>query len=210
MKEKELEYFIRKQKKMDALNSKISLILPELMSRNIKLIDRLKNKLKVSSFFNNIEHRNKKYFQDFISSSHKRAKDLKTGLKISKAIKQGSRTMSLLCKQMSDDIILKNANILLKEKKLISENTEQETHIKINDLIHSIKDAIKPPTTLKLSPNKVLIKSMSDEEILKAKNIVGNKIIKEENELQQKINDYLTKRVIVLARHTGICITISP
>ena len=193
MKEKELEYFIRKQKKMDALNSKISLILPELMSRNIKLIDRLKNKLKVSSFFNNIEHRNKKYFQDFISSSHKRAKDLKTGLKINKAIKQGSRTMSLLCKQMSDDIILKNANILLKEKKLISENTEQETHIKINELLQNLKTAVKTPYGIKEKPAKKIIKSLSQDEIKDAQDFIGEKIWKEENQIQEKINKYLIK-----------------
>ena len=193
MKEKELEYFIRKQKKMDALNSKIRLILPELMSRNIKLIDRLKNKLKVSSFFNNIEHRNKKYFQDFISSSHKRAKDLKTGLKINKAIKQGSRTMSLLCKQMSDDIILKNANILLKEKKLISENTEQETHIKINELLQNLKTAVKTPYGIKEKPAKKIIKSLSQEEIKDAQDFISEKIWKEENQIQEKINKYLIK-----------------
>ena len=193
LKEYKLEDFEKKQKKMDLLNSKISVVLPELMSRNIKLGERLKNKLKVSTLFNNIEHRNKKYLKGFIFSSNKRAKDLKTGLDMNKAIKQSTKKLTLLCNQMKDDLILKNSDVLLNEKKLLSENTEQETHMKINDLIHSIKDAIKPPTTLKLSPNKVLIKSMSDEEILKAKNIVGNKIIKEENELQQKINDYLTK-----------------
>ena len=116
--EKEFEDFVKKQQKMDLLNSKISLILPELMFRNIKLIERLKNKLKVSSFFNNIEHRNKKYLHDFISSFDKRAKDLKTGLKINKAIEQSSKSISLLRRQMSYDIILKNTDILLKEKNL--------------------------------------------------------------------------------------------
>ena len=53
MKGKNLDDFSKKKKKMDLLNSKISLILPELMSRNLKLVERLKNKLKVSSFFNN-------------------------------------------------------------------------------------------------------------------------------------------------------------
>ena len=116
MKEKEFEDFLRKIKRMNLLNSKINLILPELMSRNKKLVERLKNKLKVSSFFNNIENRNKKYFQDFIFSSDKRAKDLKTGLEINRAIKQGSKSMSLLFHQMNEDIILKNAEVLLKEK----------------------------------------------------------------------------------------------
>ena len=122
MNDKELEDIVKKKKRMDILNSKISLILPELMSRNIKLVERIKNKLKVSSFFNNIEHRNKKYFQDFIYSSDKRAKDLKTGLEINKAIKQGSKCMSLLFNQMAEDIILKN--ILSLSLKFLSSNTE--------------------------------------------------------------------------------------
>ena len=193
MKEKELEDYERKKKRMDLLNSKISLILPELMSRNIKLVERLKNKLKVSSFFNNIEHRNKKYFQDFIFSSDKRAKDLKTGLNINRAIKQGSKTMSLLCRQMSDDIILKNANILLKEKKLIGENTEQETHIKINELIQNLKTAVKTPYGIKIKPMKKIIKSLSQDEIKDAQEFIGEKIRKEEKEIQDKINKYLKK-----------------
>ena len=193
MQEKELDDFVRKRKRMDLLNSKISLILPELMSRNIKLVERLKNKLKVSSFFNNIEHRNKKYFQDFIFSSDKRAKDLKTGLKINKAIKQSSKSMSLLCRQMSDDIILKNANILLKEKKLISENTEQETHIKISELLQNLKTAVKTPYGIKEKPPKKIIKSLSQDEIKDAQEFIGEKIRKEESQLQEKINKYLIK-----------------
>ena len=192
-KEKELEDYVKKQKKMDLLNSKINLILPELMSRNLKLIERLKNKLKVSSFFNNIEHRNKKYFHDFINSSDKRAKDLKTGLKINKAVKQSSKTISLLCKQMSDDLILKNADLLLKEKKLISENTEQETHIKINELIHNLKSAVKTPYGIKIKPMKKIIKSLSQEEIKEAQDYIGDKIKKEEKQIQDKINKYLKK-----------------
>lgn len=193
MKEKDLEDFVKKKKRMDLLNSKISLILPELMSRNLKLVERLKNKLKVSSFFNNIEHRNKKYFQDFIFSSDKRAKDLKTGLKINKAIKQSSKKMSLLCRQMSDDVILKNADILLKEKKLISENTEQETHIKINELINNLKTAVKTPYGIKAKPMKKIIKSLSQDEIKEAKEFIGDKIMKEEKQIQDKINKYLKK-----------------
>ena len=193
MKEKELEDISKKSQKMDLLNSKISLILPELMSRNIKLIERLKNKLKVSSFFNNIEHRNKKYFQDFIFSSNKRAKDLKTGLKINKAIKQSSKSMSLLLRQMNEDIILKNAEVLLKEKKLINENTEQETHIKINELLQNLKTAVKTPYGTKIKPMRKIIKSLSQDEIKEAKEYISDKIIKEENKIQEKINKYLVK-----------------
>ena len=60
--------YFRRKKKMVILNNKVSEILPELMDRNLKLADRLQNKLKVSSFFNSIEQRNKNYLQNFIFS----------------------------------------------------------------------------------------------------------------------------------------------
>ena len=188
-----LDDFDKKQKKSDLVNSKISVILPELMCRNLKLGERLKNKLKVSTLFNNIEHRNKKYLKGFIFSSNKRAKDLKTGLEMNKAIRQSSKKLTLLRNQMKDDLILRNSDILLKEKKLLSENTEQETHLKINDFIHTIKNTLKPSSTPKLISTKKLFRSMSDDEITKAKDIMGNKIIKEENEIQEIINNYLSK-----------------
>jgi hypothetical protein len=178
---------------MDLLNSKISLILPELMARNTKLGERLKNKLKVSTLFNNIEHRNKKYLKGFIFSSNKRAKDLKTGLDINKAIKQNNKQLELLYNQMKDDLILKNSDILLKEKKKLNENTEQETHLKINDCIHSLKNVIKPSMSLNNSSSKTLIKSMSETELENAKNIISNNIIKEEKDIQDKINEYISK-----------------
>ena len=188
-----LEENDKKQKKMDLLNSKISLVLPELMTRNLKLGERLKNKLKVSTLFNNIEHRNKKYLKGFIFSSNKRAKDLKTGLEMSKAVKQSTKKLTLLRNQMKDDLILKNSGVLLREKKLLSENTEQETHLKINDFIHTIKNAIKPQTNVKLTESKKLIRCLSDDELIKAKDFIDNKIIKEENDIQQKINGYIDK-----------------
>ena len=193
MKDYQLEEHERRQKKMDLLNSKISLILPELMSRNTKLGERLKNKLKVSNLFNNIEHRNKKYLKGFIFSSNKRANDLKTGLEMNKAIKQSNKNFLLLCKQMKNDLILKNSDLLLKEKKLLNENTEQETHLKINDFIHTIKNAIKSPNSLRTNHSKKIVKSLSENEIEKAKFFIGNKINKEENKIQEKINDYIDK-----------------
>ena len=179
------------QKKMDILNSKISIILPELISRNTKLGERLKNKLKVSTLFNNIEHRNNKYLKGFIFSSNKRAKDTKTGLDIDKAIKQNNKKLELLCNQMKEDLILKNSDILLKEKKLLNENTEQETHLKINDCIHTLKNIIKSPISSKNTSSKRLIKSMSENELEKAKKVVGNKIMREEKDIQEKINEYI-------------------
>ena len=157
----------------------------------------------MSSFFNNVEHRNKKYLQDYIFSSSKRAKDLKTGLKISKALKQSSKKMSLLCQQMSEDIILKNADILLKEKKLISENTEQETHLKINDLLQNLKTALKTPYVYNLQQTKTNNKSLTKNEIMEAKEYITEKIMKEESLIQDKINKYLQKMHKSLDKYTN-------
>ena len=124
---------------MAIINSKVRTILPELINRNKKLVDRLRDKLKVSSFFNNIEKRNKLYLQTFISSSNKRKRDLKTGIQIDNVIKQNSEIMSILCDKMDDDILIKNFDKLKKEKQLVCEKTEEETHNKIDELLFNLK-----------------------------------------------------------------------
>jgi hypothetical protein len=68
MKIKKLDEQLRRKKAMDILNSKIALVLPDLMSCNTKLGERLRNKLKVSKLFNSIENKNRKYLKGFIYS----------------------------------------------------------------------------------------------------------------------------------------------
>ena len=184
---------LRMKKAMDALNSKLTLVLPDLMSSNTKLGERLKNKLKVSTLFNNIEHRNRKYLKAFIYNANQRANFLKTGLELNKAIKQSKKNMSSLCKQMEGDLILKNMDILLNEKKLISENTEQETHMKLNNLINTMKRAIKPPLFTKRDEEKKELKILTENEIDKIKDYISDKIIKEKNNLVNNINIYVNE-----------------
>ena len=184
---------LRMKKAMDALNSKLTLVLPDLMSSNTKLGERLKNKLKVSTLFNNIEHRNRKYLKAFIYNANQRANFLKTGLELDKAIKQSKKNMSSLCKQMEGDLILKNMDILLNEKKLISENTEQETHMKLNNLINTMKRAIKPPLFTKRDEEKKELKILTENEIDKIKDYISDKIIKEKNNLVNNINIYVNE-----------------
>ena len=188
-----LDYYFRRKKKMVILNSKVNQILPELMERNLKLMDRLQNKLKVSSFFNSIEQRNKKYLQDFIFSSDKRTKDLKTGVQMNKAIEQSSKNMSILCNNMNDDILIRNMNQLIKEKKLICQNTEEETHSKIEELLNNLKNAIKNPKTLKQEVESKIEKSYSAKDINDVKEYIGDKIKVEENKTNAKITSYLKK-----------------
>ena len=134
---------VPKNYKSNFVNEKIKLILPELLARNIKLSERLKNKLKVSSFLNNTENRNQKYLKYFLISSDKRVRDIKTGLELSKAVKQSAKSLSNLCSKLDNDIILKNSDFLTEEKKLLNEKTEQETHMKIINLLFNLKNALK-------------------------------------------------------------------
>ena len=184
---------IRMKKEMGILNNKLTLVLPDLISSNIKLVERLKNKLKVSSLINNIEHRNRKYLQGFIYSSNQRAVFLKTGLKLIRAIKQSNLNMDKLCKEMEEDIILQNMDIFLNEKKLLNENTEQETHMKLNNLLNVMKQAIKPSLPIKKEDNKKEIKILTGTEIDNAKNYIGNKLMKDQNNIQNNINNYVNK-----------------
>ena len=185
--------YFRRKKKMVILNSKVSEILPELMDRNLKLADRLQNKLKVSSFFNSIEQRNKNYLQNFIFSSIKRTKDLKTGVQFDEAIKQSSKMMSVLINQMDDDIFLKNMEKLIKEKKLVLEKTEQETHIKIEELLTNLRNAIKKPKVVKQEVDSKIEKSYSAKDINEVKEYIGEKIKVEEKKTNDKITSYLKK-----------------
>ena len=189
----DLDEHLRMKKAMDVLNSKVSLVLPELMSSNIKLGERLKNKLKVSTLFNNIEQRNRKYLKGFIFSSNKRANYLKTGLNIKKALKQSNKNIKHLCKLMEDDLIMKNKDLLLNEKKLISENTEQETHMKLNNLLSVIKKAIKPPSISEQEKQAKEVKILTENEVDKMKDFIGQKLIIEQNNFHNNITNYVNK-----------------
>lgn len=183
----------KKQKDMALLNSRINHILPELMSRNTKLVQRLKDKLVVSTFFNNIEQRNKKFFNGFIFSSDRRVKDLKTGLKIKRTVQESEEKMSSLNKQMQVDLILNNADIFLHEKRLIKENTEEETHIKINELINHLRTAVKTPSGYVLKPVQKKNQPLSWSKIKEASELISEKIKNEEYQINDKIKKYLKK-----------------
>ena len=182
-----------KKHKLNLVSNKIGIILPELMARNSKLGDRLKSKLKVSNFLNSTEARSQKYLKSFVSSSEKRVKDLKTGLELLKAIKQSKKSLSPICSQISNDLIFKNSDFLIKEKKLLNENTEQETHIKINDLLQNIKNIIKNMNLNKKKHNKKIIKSLSEPELKNIKTILDDNIQKEGDMINYKIEGYLDK-----------------
>ena len=173
--------------------NKIGSSLPELMSRNLILGERLKNKIRVSSFMNNTEHKNQKYLKYFIISSGKRVKDLKTGLGLNKVIKKGINNLLPICHNINNDIIIKNGDFLIKEKKLINEKTEQETHTKINELINGIKHIIKPVKIVKKQVSNKIIKSVSEQELFKAKNCIHHEMNNDQKRLKNTMNFYINK-----------------
>ena len=180
-------------KKNKVILNKINSSLPELMSRNLRLGERLKNKIIVSSFMNNAENKNQKYLKLFVISSDKRVKDLKTGLDLKKVIKKGINHLSPICNHINKDLIIKNGDFLIKEKKLINERTEQETHNKINELIKGIKHIIKPVKILKKPTMNKIIKSVSEEELFKAKDLMNYEISNDQKKIKNKINFYINK-----------------
>ena len=188
-----MSYYYRTKKKMVILNSKVKTILPELMECNLKLGGRLKDKLKVSSFFNSLEHRNKNYLHNFISSSDKRIRDLKIGVQMDKVLKHSSQEISALCNHMNEDITIKNMNKLIKEKKLVCEKTEEETHSKIKELLNNLKSAIKNNNNEKKEVEVKNEKSFSQNDINEVKEFIGNKIKNEEKKTDDKIKNYLKK-----------------
>ena len=182
-----------KNYKSSFVTEKIKLILPELLARNIKLSERLKGKLKVSTFLNNTEIRNQKYLKYFLSSSDKRLKDIKTGLELSKAVKQSTKNLSSLCNKLDNDVILQNSDFLTEEKKLLNENTEQETHLKINSLLFNLKNTLKKNNLRQRTQNQEKIKYLSKSYMNNIKGVLKNKLETEKKLVNYKINSYKTK-----------------
>jgi hypothetical protein len=173
--------------------NKINSSLPELMSRNLRLGERLKNKITVSSFMNNAENKNQKYLKYFVISSGKRVKDLKTGLDLKNVIKKGINHLSPICNHINNDLIIKNGDFLIKQKKLINEKTEQETHNKINELIKGIRHIIKPIKIMKKPSMHKIVKSVSEEELHKAKELINHEIYNDQRRIRNKIDYYISK-----------------
>ena len=184
---------LQKKEAMAILNNKLSSILPDLMSSNMKLGERLRNKVKVLNFFSNIEHRNREYFKGFISSSNKRTNSLKTGLGLKRAIKQNNKNLNTLLRRMEGDILLQNTDVLLSEKRLINENTEPETHIKLYNSLNEMRQALKPSLSVGKNDNKKRIKVLTEDEMEKAKDYINNKLSKEFSTIQNNINNYKDK-----------------
>ena len=181
---------------LSPLGEAISGDLPELMNRNIKLGDRLKSKLRVSSLLNNIELRNQNYLKELVSSSDRNVQDLKSGLKLSKAMKLSSNKLSKLNSKILNDCFMKKNNIILNTKKTLKKNTEEETKMIIKKSINILRECISPTFNKVLEKPQIETnykKFLSKSELTDVEKLINNKISEDENILKNKIKNYLDK-----------------
>lgn len=174
--------------------------LPELMSRNLKLGQELKDKLAISSFMNETESKSQKYLQQFLLSSQNRVKGIKTGIGLSNIIKDGTKKINSICNNINNDTIIKNCEFLLNEKKLINQKIAKVKHYKINELIKNIKYIIKPTKVKKKAKSYRIVKSVPEEEMRKMKNIIKKELTNDENLLKGKI-DFYKQNLLTLAEN---------
>ena len=111
-------------------------------------------------------------------------------------MKQSARNLSNLCNKIDTDILLQNSDFLSGEKKLLNENTEQETHMKINSLISNLKDMVKKVKYIQSHSKDInanTSKYLSKSYINNINNILKNKLENEKNIVNHKINSYKSK-----------------
>lgn len=181
------EYGSKKNRK---ILKRIKGSLPELMSRNLKLAQELKDKLAISSFMNDTETKSQKYLQQFLLSSQNRVSGIKTGIGLSNVIKDGTKKIDNICNHINDDIIIKNCEFLLNEKKLMNQKIAKVKHYKINELIKNIKYIIKPNKIKRKTKSYRIVKSVPEEEMIRMKNIINKELTNDEKLLKEKINFY--------------------
>ena len=196
--EREKNPYTYGSKKNKKILKKMKIALPELMTKNLKLGQELKNRITISSFMNETDTKAKKYLKKFLLSSQNRVKNTKIGLGLINAVQKGSGNLSSLYNQINNDLYMKNGDFLIQKKNLLMEKTDQEKHDKINNLINNIKYIIKPIKINKKSNSHRIVKSVSETEMNNAKNIIFKEISDDKNIIKDKIN-YYRKSLITLA-----------
>ena len=185
-------------KKNKKILKKIDKALPELLSHNLKRGQELKGKIFISNFMNHTENKTNKYLTQIISSSLKRVKDIKTGLSLNKVVKKGTKNLGTIYNNINKDILIKNKDFILNEKKLINEKIENWESDNINELINKIKYSIHPVKLRKKPESLNIVKSISQDEMSKIKSVISNQFLKDENILKNNINLY-KKNLLTLA-----------
>ena len=177
-------------------------VLPELITRNTKLCTRLKSKLKVCSFLNNVELRNQRYLKELVSSSEESLQNVKSGLQLSKSMKLSSKYLSSLNSKIMNDCFMKKSDLINNTKKdLNKNNTEEETNMIIKQSLNKLKSHLNPTYTiieiLTEDDNSNKKNFFSENELKHAKDYINDKISMEEKILKNRISGYLDKVKII-------------
>ena len=190
-----MKFIKNPEKKYSPLNQALRDYLPELMLRNIKKGERLKSKIDVNFFLNNVELRNQSYLKKFVTSSEKNLQSIKSGLEMKKAIELTEEKLSPLNLQILDDYFLRKNNVISGAKRLLVKNTEEESNIIIKDSLHMIKHFLNPTNIIIEEPKKETPKKklMTQNELFEAEEVINQKLKNDVKNLNSRVNKYLDR-----------------
>ena len=190
-----MKFIKNPEKKYSPLNQALRDYLPELMLRNIKKGERLKSKIDVNFFLNNVELRNQSYLKKLVTSSEKNLQSIKSGLEMKKAIELTEEKLSPLNLQILDDYFLRKNNVISGAKRLLVKNTEEESNIIIKDSLHMIKHFLNPTNIIIEEPKKETPKKklMTQNELFDAEEVINQKLKNDVKNLNSRVNKYLDR-----------------
>ena len=190
-----MKFIKNPEKKYSPLNQALRDYLPELMLRNIKKGERLKSKIDVNFFLNNVELRNQSYLKKLVTSSEKNLQSIKSGLEMKKAIELTEEKLSPLNLQILDDYFLRKNNVISGAKRLLVKNTEEESNIIIKDSLHMIKHFLNPTNIIIEEPKKETPKKklMTKNELFEAEEVINQKLKNDVKNLNSRVNKYLDR-----------------
>ena len=184
----------KSEQKLSPLNQALKECLPELMSRNLKKGERLKSKLDVNFFLNNVELRNQSYLKKLVSSSENNRQSIKSGFELKKAMEITEEKLSPINYQILHDYFLLKDNVIKGAKRQLTKKTEEESNMIIKNDIHKIKHILYPTIKIKepeKEPPKINI--MTQDELYEAKEVINQKLNNEYKNIDTKLQNYLDK-----------------
>ena len=191
------------EQKLSPLNQALKECLPELMSRNIKKGIRLKSKLDVNFFLNNVELRNQSYLKKLVISSQDNLRSIKSGLEFKKAMELTEEKLSQLNYQILYDYFLTKNNVIKNAQRQLKKNTEEESNIIIKTSLHKLKHILYPSLNIKEEPKKELPKKnfMTKSELYQAEEVINQKLKKDYININSRLQKYLdrVKRIKLLS-----------
>ena len=191
------------EQKLSPLNQALKECLPELMSRNIKKGIRLKSKLDVNFFLNNVELRNQSYLKKLVTSSQDNLRSIKSGLEFKKAMELTEEKLSQINYQILYDYFLTKNNVIKNAQRQLKKNTEEESNIIIKTSLHKLKHILYPSLNIKEETKKELPKKnfMTKSELYQAEEVINQKLKKDYININSRLQKYLdrVKRIKLLS-----------